>query len=675
MDKKWQEWRETILLPLLKCMPGAISPEVETLLKRPPDEIDLALLSADVDRIQEYVFESAKLPEIRGGSALLTRLNETDLPQIVADAGLPAGFVDDKPPGCIIYASGGGLLALVPASLAPNLTARIEQLFPAETGQATITCVWRQVTPAEVCYGWGDRAVTSEQLAERWPNFSSTHRERLARAYSSQEAGPVSAELFQQKRGFGQLVQVMGTLLRQKKDGPATVPFLEALPFAARCRICQVRPAEEMYFYFEDEPWPLCSVCYRKTRTQAGDENNLEKTSGWAREARSSQIKDFLDWLDQNRPDLARRYWGNWPRPSVHHPQDLNDLGQACCRDGYIGFVYADGNQMGEVLERLPSPQAYRRFSQALRNTLKTAAYQALAENLRPVEIDLTSPAGRDLGQGPIHPLEPLVIGGDDLMLFVPGDAALPVTVRLCQLFEELIRQELEHIQLPEDCRQLTLSAGVVIASSHNPVRFLQKLARELAGSAKRRAYDEKEAGQPTSTLDYLVLVSQSMLRRSVNQLRKTPPYFYREGPDRRDKAGRLLTAAPFTLAEVRRLLGLLKLMRQVDFPASQLHGLVAALHQGRRYGSVHFLYQEARLKARLGPDRQDQNLLARLSEIWSYQAERDPIPWHHAPGQPDGVYASILPDLLELYSFVPKEERGDSLGSDILEVNHAHIS
>jgi hypothetical protein len=35
MDKKWQEWRETILLPLLKYMPGAISPELETLLKRP----------------------------------------------------------------------------------------------------------------------------------------------------------------------------------------------------------------------------------------------------------------------------------------------------------------------------------------------------------------------------------------------------------------------------------------------------------------------------------------------------------------------------------------------------------------------------------------------------------------------------------------------------------------
>jgi hypothetical protein len=143
------------------------------------------------------------------------------------------------------------------------------------------------------------------------------------------------------------------------------------------------------------------------------------------------------------------------------------------------------------------------------------------------------------------------------------------------------------------------------------------------------------------------------MLRQHVEQLRELPPYYYREASA---DAGRRLTAAPLTLAEGCSLLQILKLMRLTNFPTSQLQGLVAALQVGRHYGAIYYLYQQARLDARLGEGRRAQNVLARLPQIWPFAPDRDVIPWHRATDAGgDDIAASVLPDLLELYPFVPR--------------------
>ena len=77
----WQEWYESTLKPLLNYSPDQkLSSELTALLSSP--YADLAILAADTDRTQEYVFESSKLPMIRGGSALLQNLNQDRLTSI-----------------------------------------------------------------------------------------------------------------------------------------------------------------------------------------------------------------------------------------------------------------------------------------------------------------------------------------------------------------------------------------------------------------------------------------------------------------------------------------------------------------------------------------------------------------------------------------------------------------
>jgi CRISPR-associated protein Cmr2 len=667
MDEQWRDWHESVLMPLIEFTPGEQpSPKLEQLLARDPSQVDLALLAADTDRTQEYVFESVRLPEIRGASEKLQELNHS-LPSLITTS----GFSKE----CVLLADGGALLALVPQSIAPKLVEEIERTYPSETGAATITCVSRPVSAAEVLWGYGGRGLTPESVnaLRAQPHMIQEDWQRIASAYGVKQGSAIPSEGFAQVRGFGQMVRVMGTLLRQRKDCPPLRPIVEAWPFAMRCRACQVRPAERMYVYY-GEQWPLCDVCARKTPREAVQRMR----------AHSKQVARFLDWLKQGHQDLEMRYMEGVP-PDVPDPaQDVNELGEACkSRPGYIGFIYADGNHIGKVIESLPTPRSYRQFSDVLDATLRDIVHRALAENLHPTLIDRASPTGKSLGEGYIHPLEPLFVGGDDLMLIVPGDAAIPIAVRLCQLFENEMSNRLPKNlmdTLPESLRRFTLSAGVVIADSHNPVRVLQQVSKELAKNAKRRAHDEERPGQvPTSALDFLLLKSQSMLRQKVKQIRLVSPYFFRESKDGR---GRRMTAAPYTLKEAQLLLELLKRIRALDLPTSQLQGLVAALQEGRQYGSINYRYQQARLAARLGEARKEENVLAQLPEIWPFEIE-DSVPWHRVPPDKDGrQVASILPDLLELSPFVPRfaDLSGDArkvkiaaLWQDILsEVPHA---
>jgi hypothetical protein len=142
------------------------------------------LLLADTDATQAYVFESNKLPEIRGASRQLHDLNDR-IGKMVTAAG-----------GDLIYAGGGGLLALVEEeTAAANLTASIEALYPQQTGAATITAVARPLPPTA------------------------------------------------QPDEFGEAVSWLTHVLRRRKTSKGAPPFWECLPYQTRCASCQKRPA------------------------------------------------------------------------------------------------------------------------------------------------------------------------------------------------------------------------------------------------------------------------------------------------------------------------------------------------------------------------------------------------------------------------------------------------
>jgi len=611
VSANWNAWREKVLYPLLDGQKLSAE-EVKQLG-------GLALLSADADRVQEYVFESARMPEIRGASMLLQDLNKEV-------AGLVEQAVDAK---CVIYYGGGSLLAILPddADLLAELKHKIESLYPQCTGVATTTCITYSTTADELRGGYG--TVTLEAVNALRGAYPSEWR-RIAASYEvygqdGKPPGEISKDAFEARRGFGQMVKLAGVALRRRKDNRPLTPFRETLPHAQRCRSCGQRPAALMGRLHEDL-WPLCEPCLLKVKGRRAD--------------RSHWLEKYLGFVAK-RSDLEVTYYGKHGPDDVKIANDLGEIGQACAaRSGYVGFIYADGNSVGRLLETQRTIAEFRQVSDALKDVTESAVYQALADLVRPAKVKREQDGGPEI----IHPFEIITIGGDDVLLIVPGDVALPLAVRICERFGQGMKEA--GFQLP-DGSPVTMSAGAVIAESHNPVRALRDVAEQLLKrTAKRRTHDAR-----APALDFLVLKSQSMLRRDIDDLRATYPI---KLPGESKRTALRLTGTPYTLEEMKTLLRLLRQMRLSGFPTSQLQRLVEALHEGRERGSLFFLYQQARLH-----ERETGAILKAIEKAWHFDEERDPIPWNRVDCDPDAevAYTSILPDLAELYDFVPSKE------------------
>jgi CRISPR-associated protein Cmr2 len=203
----------------------------------------IALVMGGATKIRQYVFESAKLPEIRGASGLLDRINLRDVPALFAQEpywlkelrckaemdreeleeaerlvkqvreGFQARY-GVEPLDCeesIIYANGGEVLAFASLKLADSLTEAIERLYTRETLTANSVAVWRSCPLIELRFGlrplafWTDEltACTDETLQE------------LLRDYY----GKLNSESFFSRKTFGEVAAALALEKLRRREG------------------------------------------------------------------------------------------------------------------------------------------------------------------------------------------------------------------------------------------------------------------------------------------------------------------------------------------------------------------------------------------------------------------------------------------------------------------------
>lgn len=445
----------------------------------------------DTDRVQDYVYESARLPEVRGASALLEWLGES-LPSILRDPSIslsdmlgdnldpqdgltgepPEGItipgdVDDRAasalqrlrqirsvPGFqdieVIYSAGGSLLARAQARHALDIGRCVEDLYAAVTLAAGATCA---TVPLDEDH-------------------------------------------------FRDCYRLLGRRLRRAKDSKLPNPGREDLPRQGeeRCSSCDVRVRVGDYVRrWEDEPTarPICSACMVKNRASA-----LAGMLGRLKQAARATDQPVGTKLARDLGEIATR------RSSA----DID--GKA-----YVAAIYMDGDGMGRVVERrAKSPEGLRDFSTDLKAAMEACVLHSLVEML---------PASEGL-----WPFQVVYVGGDDLFVLVPAGDALHLARAIARRFEEEMA-----------AHEVTMSAGIVVAHPHYPVYFLHRIAKALCSSAKRKS---------PGSVDFEVLRSGSVPATDVKRLRGLlrpvdPP----SGRIER----RSLTMRPFTWQELDALL------------------------------------------------------------------------------------------------------------------------
>src|SRR5690606_7681673 len=102
-------------------------------------------------------------------------------------------------------------------------------------------------------------------------------------------------------------------------------------------------------------------------------------------------------------------------------------------RRRYLALIYADGNDIGGLMARAPSPEAYQSRSQALQKGTQRAVFDAL-----------DAVCGNALRPGEPWPFEIVNIGGDDVTLLVRADYAWELAVALVRGFETEVGRRLE---------------------------------------------------------------------------------------------------------------------------------------------------------------------------------------------------------------------------------------
>ncbi len=568
-------WTAQVLLP-------AIQSDGE----RPPDEATLpggglALLSADTDRTQQFVFQSARLPEIRGASMRLDHLNRVALRDLLCEKhGLPAGFITDDPPGCLIYLGGGGLLALVPLDLAPILVADIERLYPQETIAATITAVYHPLT---ITQARGQLAVLAQPT-------------RLPPAAQKRFAANASQTAVQRVMGEQALA------LRYRKQAKAILPHVEADPYTRQCQSCGRRPATDVQAGIVGESARyLCQVCSDNGR--------------YGRAHKSTWNEEFEVWSQRERHVAL----------IAPKAEDLQIIGKAS--KGYIGYIYADGNSIGKLLEQSASLAAYSHLSQQLGQETETAVYAALFTHLYQPQTNA------------VLPFEIITIGGDDVLLIVPAHTALPIAHDICEGFGVVMAALAQTDHAP------SMSAGVVIAQDSNPIYFIHDLAHQLLKNAK------KKTRQPGAHLDFMILKSQSTLATNLDVVRRSP---YLRVEQEQIKERCYLTARPYALDDVDKLLRGARELKMARFAPGQLHQMRREFQNGRFPGLFYYLYQRTRL-GRMKPAYT--RALGTIEVEWGMVAPDGAPPWIALPSKDDyQEYATPLLDILELLQFVDSD-------------------
>lgn len=417
-------------------------------------------------------------------------------------------------------------------------------------------------------------------------------------------------------RGFRDCIAKVSKQLRTAKDQKGQDPFVPLTGWLRPCGSCGRYPASHLSTS-EGRTELVCRSCSIKEKPGKAGRN-------WF-------FKEFIKFLKRIGRDGT--IWED------AFPKDFGAIGETAHPSGYIGFIYADGNSMGGLLEQIQSFPAFWEFANGLDTIVRDITQQALA----------------DAFTGPLRgnaPFEILLMGGDDLMLVVAADAALEIAATIVKEFEQKANA-LAHSQevgLPLETH-LSISAGVVIAHDSFPIQAMHELSIDLVKSAKRKMGEisaelRRSGAQPgetkdQGTIDFMVVTEAATAGLHVVRDRVLTDGSFLVAPMKGERF--ILTERPYTARQLQKLLVHIRKLKAQGFPTTVLNAMYEALFASKVRAQIATLTAMARAKS-------DHQSLARQF-FNDFHVSDTLLPWRD---REDGSYSSPLGDLIEIYPFIP---------------------
>ncbi|MEH2439931.1 type III-B CRISPR-associated protein Cas10/Cmr2 [Nostoc sp.] len=664
-------------------------------------ETRIGLVYGGATKIKQYVFEASKLPDIRGASALLDRINLVDLPAFFGDGRrslsieqwLDGNFPDLRKaliPELIIYSTGGSILAFCPAAFIDDLANAIEKRYTHETLTANSCAVGDTFKLLEFRFG-----LLQDNIEDTfWFNeYENNQGNSIVQAYFDQSEVSDPFERFQNRKNFNELVGKLANQFTQRRNGnnlpnierPSRCypPIFETHPYLQRDesdRRSAIMRVELPNSRFLSEPLArkrLVGEFAKRESSHAWYENaNLEwnPLDIWI----PSWVNKFEEFInEEDNQQLASRYYGDVNK-EVKEARSLREIASASNPSGFVAYIYADGNNMGGYIrQEIKTPQDYRLFSEDIFTATEESVYKALAQYLHPYQYTPDAKSSRTNKEPVwIHPFEIITIGGDDVLLVVPANKALEISKAIGDEFEEHLwrtgRYSLEptapnllahryttgNIPPSSKCL-LSMSTGVLITAQDTPIYYADKLVSQLLKSAKKYAKElKKDHKYYGGTVDFLVMKAVTMISSNINEFREQGLIKNKDGESKLK-----LYASPYTLYELGGLLETAKAFKQAEFPRSQLYQIRSLLERGKRTAILNYRY----FRIRLTNEAAKQELKKQFESAWCQPKELSNngnlAPWMSLQetdlqdaNNSKMTYETIWRELVDLYPFIAEE-------------------
>ena len=537
------------------------------------------LVTIESVKIKDFIFSSNKLKVIRGASYLLDYLNQVEVPKLLDKNGVTGER--------ILYVGAGNAKFFV------------------------------------------DGREKAERLIEA-----------IGKAYERYAPGAkVVGEYLERGKGekVWELIDSLSEKIAQRKSRGFSMMNMD-LPFVEKCIICNANPVEMK----------------KNNEEILEDYEELYITNGKDRKGMKSVLGSLYNEDYRNGKNGLCRECVAKVVAASHIKRDEQEIGiyhrtrelerfssgetieDYAGEKSFVGFVYADGDGLGDFLSRAKDKYVsnddeagYREFMKDFSTTLDKNTKDAFIETLK----DMKNKFPRD-SAGNILYGEFLIVGGDDVCGIFSGDTAIEVSTLFQKKFEEkmLSFEERYRDDLRKERSNITASSGVVIAKDKTPLHYLFERSIELQKTAKTKKYEDARERTPDGInngyIDFQVIGSEGT----------TDIKGFREGMGGlMERPYRIASNVECRRCEMDELLELIALLKDARFPRNKIRKFYELKREDE---NIENLFEFVNLAGKL-----DEKSREVLFEDWIGELDIEEL-------RLDSILGNIF-DVLEIYDFV----------------------
>lgn len=437
-------------------------------------EPEVGILCMEIAGIQRFVMASDNRKYISGASALLENvLREVSgkLARIFA-------------PESIVYAKGGSMLAIIPASYYKDIAKEISEIFRKRT------LVVRPKLPQKhfFKYKLGELKYGPEFL---W----SDERDAFNRKFGSAVAR-VLHFLEVEENGSEELDIPVAKICKYCYEYPGESEIIDGDEKVLICKRCEIavkehkRKRESLLFKVDVETGTVGEKELIETEIWKKVGRRFEdklKSSKVLAELKSKEVKEILIRSVDTWDHLGRQ-----PFYTLYGDRLEGDVYD-------VAFIKGDGDNFGKIKETAQSPAAYREISRIFENVIEGSIVEAFSDILiKEMEIFAELLDNRS---GEFYELEApfdiIFIGGDDF--FVVLDPAYVFTfIRAFRRNVQKLLGERGDSYEKEAYQRLSVfplgvSMGVAIVNSKMPIKLVSDTLGKMVKIAKRKSKQDSE--------------------------------------------------------------------------------------------------------------------------------------------------------------------------------------